>query len=148
MMEHTVFSSHTVIPLIDLESNDQNKSQNNNNKNVTNNTTNNTYINQNHHHRQPVNSTEWTQKSDPLNTTLPTLPNMNAPLPRLHRQNWVHFNTETIILYYSTQPTLTTNQNIQITPEQFVDNVRQLNSQSTQQTTNAPTPYYLQAAST
>ena len=73
---------------------------------------------------------------------------MNAPLQRLHRQNLVHFNTETIILYYSTQLTLTTNQNIQITSEQFVDNVRQLNSQSTQQTTKAPTPYYLQAAST
>ena len=57
MMEH-FFSSHTVIPLIDLESNDQIKIHNNNNKNVTNNTPNNTYINQNHHHRQPVNSTE------------------------------------------------------------------------------------------
>ena len=95
-----------------------------------------------------MNSTDLTQNSDPLNTTLPTLPKVNTPLPRLHRQNSVHFNTEPIILINSTQTTLTTNQNIQITPQQFVIFVRQLNTQSTQQTTNALKPYYLQAAST
>ena len=52
-----------------------------------------------------------------------------------------------IILNNSTQPTLATNQNIQITPQQLVNIVRQINSQSTQ-TINAPTPYYLQATST
>ena len=65
-----------------------------------------------------------------------------------NRQNSVHFNTEPIILNNSTQPTQGTNQNIQITPQQLVNIVRQLNSQSTQQNTTAPTPYYLQAAST
>ena len=78
---------------------------------------------------------------------MPPLPNVNTPLPRLHRQNSVHFNTEPIILNNSTQPTQGTNQNIQITPQQLVNIVRQINSQSTQQSTNAPTPYYLQAAS-
>ena len=37
---------------------------------------------QNHRNRQPVNSTELTQKSDPLNTALPQLPIINTPLPR------------------------------------------------------------------
>ena len=92
--------------------------------------------------------TELTQNSDLLNTTLPTIPNVNTPLSRLHRQNSVHFNTESIILNNSTQPTETTSQNIQITPHKLVNIVRQLNSQKTQQTINAPTPYYLQAAST
>ena len=50
-------------------------------------TTNNTHIYQNHQHRQPVVSTELTENSDPLNTTLPTLPNVKTPLPSLHRQN-------------------------------------------------------------
>ena len=144
----TLFSSHTVNTLIHLENNDQNNNQNNNYNNVTSKTTNTTHIYQNHKHRQPVNSTELTQNSDPLNTNLPTLPNLNTPLQRLRRQNSVHFNTEPIILNNSTQSTLTTNQYIQKTPHQFVNIVRQLNSQSTQQTTNAPTPYYLQAAST
>ena len=89
-----------------------------------------------------------TQTSVPLNTTLPTLPNVNTPLPRLHRQNSVHFNPEPIFLNNSTQPTLANIQNIQITPQQLVNIVRQLNTQSSQQTTNAATPYYLHAAST
>ena len=89
-----------------------------------------------------------TQNSNLLNTILPTLPNINTPLPRLDRQISVHFNTEPIILNNSTQPTLVNNQNIQITPKQSVNIVRHINSQNSQQTTNAPTPYYLQAAST
>ena len=95
-----------------------------------------------------MNSTELTTNSDPLNTTIPILPNIKTPLPRLHRQNSVHFNTEPIILNNSTEPTHGTNQNIQITPQQLVNIVRQLNSQNTQQVTNAPTTYYLQAAAT
>ena len=51
-----------------------------------------------------MNTTELTQNSDPLNTTQPKLFNAN-------------------ILNNSTQPTLTTNQNIQITPQQFVNNI-------------------------
>ena len=103
---------------------------------------------QNHQHRQPVNSTELRQNSDPLNRTIPPIPNVNTPLPRIHRQNSVHFNTVPIILNNSTQPTQGTNQSIQITPQQLVIIVRQINSQSTQQSTNAQTLYYLQAAST
>ena len=103
---------------------------------------------QNHQNRQLVNSTEITQSSDPLNTTIPHLPNVNTPLPRLNRQKSVHFNTQPVILNNSTQPTQGANQNIQITPEQLVNIVRQLNSQNAQENTNAPTPYYLQAAST
>ena len=122
--------------------------QNNNKNNSTTNTTDNTHIYQNDQHRQPVNSTEFTKNSIPLNTNIPTLPNVNTPLPRLHRQNSVPFNTEPIILNNSTQPTQGTNKKIQITPQQLVNIVRQINSQSTQQNTNAPTPYYLQAAST
>ena len=94
-MEHSFH--HTVIDhytLIDLEDNDQNNNQNNS----TTNTTDNTHIYQNHQHIQPVNSTELTQNSIPLNTTIPTFPNVITPLPRLHRQNSVHFNTEPIIL--------------------------------------------------
>ena len=63
-----------------------------------------------------MNSTELTQNPDPLNTTLPTLPNINTPLIRLQRQ--------------------------------LVNLIRQLNSQNNQQPTNAPTLYYLSAAST
>ena len=144
----TLFSSHAVNTLIDLGSNDQIKNPNNNNNNVTKNTTDNTHIYQNHQHRQPLNSIELTYNSDSSNTTLHTLPNVNTPLPRLHRQNSVHFNTEPKILNNSTQPIHVTNKYIQITPQQLVNNVRQLNSQNTQQTINAPTPYYLQAAST
>ena len=95
-----------------------------------------------------MNWTELAKNSDPLFTTIPILPNVNTPLPRLHRQNSVHFNTEPIILNNSTESAQGTNQNIQITTQQLVNIVRQLNSQSTQKSTNAPTPYYLQAAST
>ena len=70
-----------------------------------------------------MNTTELIQNSDPLNTTLYTLPNVNTPLPSLQRENSALFNTESIILNNSTQPTLTTNQNIQITPQRFVNNV-------------------------
>ena len=68
-------------------------------------------IYQNHPHRQPVISTEIAKNSNPLNTTLPTLPNVNTPLTRLHRKDSVHFNTEPFILNNSTQLKLTTNQN-------------------------------------
>ena len=94
----TLFSSHTVNTLIDLEDDDQNN-------NSTANTIENTIICQNHQHRQPVNSTELKQKSNTLNRTMPRLSNVNTPVPRLHRQNSVHFNTEPIILNNSTQPT-------------------------------------------
>ena len=79
--EGILFSSPAVNTLIDLEDNDQNNNQNN--KNNTNNisTTDNTHIYQNHQHRQPVNSTELTQNSDPINTTIPILPNISTPLP-------------------------------------------------------------------
>ena len=93
-------------------------------------------------------STELIANSDPSNTTLPTLPNINTPLPRLQRRNFVHYNTEPIILNNSTQPTSLNNQNIQITPQHLVNSVRQLNSQNNQQHTNVSTPYYLQAAYT
>ena len=92
--------------------------------------------------------TESTQSSDLLNTTLPTLPNLYTPLPRLQTQNSVHFTTEPVILNNSTQPILTKNQNNQMTQQKLVSLVRQLNSQNSQHTTNAPTPYYLQATST
>ena len=115
----TLFSSHTVNTLIDLEDNNQNN-------NTTTNTTENTIIYQNHQQRQPVNSTELTQNSNPLNTTLPPFPNINTPLPRLHRQNSVHVNTQPIILNKSTQPTQGANQNKQITPQQLVNIVRQI----------------------
>ena len=83
---------------------------------ATANTTDNTQIYHNHQHRQPVNPTKLTQNSNPLNTIIPTLPNVNTPLPRLHRQNSVHFSTKSIILNNSTQPTQGISQNIQITP--------------------------------
>ena len=139
----TLFSSHTVNTLIDLEENDPDKNQKNNNHTNNNSTTDNTHNYQNHQQRQPVNSRELTQNSDPLNTTIPTLPNINTLLPRLHRQNSVHFDTDPIILNNSTQPTKGTYQKIQISPQQLVNIVRQLNSQNTKQNTNAPTPYYL-----
>ena len=59
LLDGTLFSSHTVSTLVDLEDNDQNNNQNNS----TTNTTANTHIYQNHQHRQPVNSTELTQNS-------------------------------------------------------------------------------------
>ena len=89
-----------------------------------------------------------TQSSYPLNTILPTIPNVSTRLPCIHRHNSVHFNTEPIIFKNSTQPTLANKQNIQTTTQQLVKIVRQLNSQKSQQTLNAPTPYHLQAAST
>ena len=89
----TLFSSHAVHTLIDLENNDQNNNENVK-LNVTTNTTNNTHIYQNQQNRQPINSTELTQSSDPLKKTLHILPIMNTPLPRLHRQSSVHSNTE------------------------------------------------------
>ena len=79
---------------------------------------------------------------------MPTIPNLNTPSPPLHRQNSVHFKTEPMILNFSTQPTQGSTQNIQSTPQQLVNFVIQINSQSAQQSTNATTPYYLQAAST
>ena len=106
------------------------------------------HIYQKHQKRQPVNLTELTQNSDPLNTTMPILPNVNTPLPRLNRQNSVHFNIEPLILSNSTQHTHGIKQNIRITPQQLVNIVRQLNSQNTQQNTNTPTPYHLTVAST
>ena len=140
----TLFSSHAVKTLIDLDTNDQQTIDNNNNTQTT------IDITENHYkqNRQPANSTALTQNSDPLNTALPQLPNINTPLPRLNRQHFVHYNTEPTILNNSTQPLLVNNQNLQITPQQFFNIVRQLSSQNTQQSTNAPTPYYLQAAST
>ena len=76
-----------------------------------------TNIFENHRHRQPVNSTEITQNSDPSNTTLSPLLNIKKLLPRLQRQSSVHFNTETVILNTSTQPALNINQNIQLFPQ-------------------------------
>ena len=111
-------------------------------------TTNNTNIYQNHQHRQPVNSNKLAHNSDPLNSTPPTLPNTNTPLPHRQRQKLVQFNTEHVLLNNSTQSTPTTGHNIQITPKKLVNLVRQLNSQNNQQSTKAHTPYYLQAAST
>ena len=108
--DETLFSSHSVNTLIDLED----KDQNNNSTTITTEITN---VYQNHQHRQPVNSTELTQYFNPLKTTIPPLTNVNTPLPRLHRQNSVHFNTEPIILNNSTQPAQGTNQSIQITPK-------------------------------
>ena len=94
----TLFSLHTVNTLNDLEENDQNNNHNNNNNdkniNATTNITDNTHIYQNHQYRQPVNSTELTQNSDPLNTTIPILPNVNTPLTHLHIRNSTHFNTK------------------------------------------------------
>ena len=136
----TLFSSHAVNTIIDLEENNKNSYQ-------TTNTTTDTHVYQNHQNRQPRNSTELTQNSDPLNTTIPPLPNVKTPLPRLNRQKSVHKNTQPVILNNSTQLTQGANRNIQFTPQQLVNLVRQLNSQIAQQTTNAPTPYYLQAAS-
>ena len=142
----TLFSSHTVNTLIDLEDQGQNTTRNNNTTTATE-TNNNTNFYQNQQHRHPVNSTELTKNLDPLNRNLPTLPSVNTPLPSLQRQNSVYFISEPVILKNSRQPTLTNNQKIQFTPQQLVNLVRQPNSQNTQQA-NAPTPYYLQAAST
>ena len=143
----TLFSSKTVNTLIDIEEHGHNITRNNNTT-FDNETTNNKNVYQNQQNRQTVNSTELRQNSDPLNTIRSTLPNVYTPLPRLLRQNSVHFNTEPVILNISQQPTLANNQNLHITQQQLVNLVRQPNSHNTQQTTNAPTSYYLQAAST
>ena len=133
----TLFSSHAVNTIIILKDNNNN----NNNYPATIKTTD-THLYQNHQNRHPINSTELTQNLYPLNTTIPPLPNINTLLPRLNRQNTVHFNLEPVILNTSTPTTQGAYQNIQITPQQLVKIVRQLNSQNAQQTTNAPTPYY------
>ena len=142
----TLLSSHAVNTIIGLEENNNNNN-NYNNYPTTNNTTD-THLYQNYQNRQPINSTELTQNSDTLNTTIPPLPNVNTPLPRLNKQNSVHSNTQPVIRNNSTQPTKGANQNIQITPQQFLNIVRQLNAQNVNQITNAPTPYCLPAAST
>ena len=118
--DETLFSSQTVNTLIDLDDNNQNN-------NSTTNTTETKNIYQNYQYIQHVNSTELTQNSNPLNTIIPPLTNVYTPLPRLHRQNSVHFKTEPIILNNSTQPTQGTNQNIQITLQQLANIVRQMN---------------------
>ena len=134
----TIFSLHTVNTLIDLEDNDRNNNSNTN-------TTGNTNIYLNHQHRQPVNSTELTQNSNPLNITIPPLPKVNTPLPRPHRQNSVHFNTQHIILNNSTQPTQGAIQNIQITPQQLVNIVRQITHKMHNKVqTNQPLDIYKQ----
>ena len=61
----TLFSSHTVNTLIDLEYNGQDNNQTDDNNRVTNHTTNNTNFYQNNQHRQPVSATKLTQNSDP-----------------------------------------------------------------------------------
>ena len=91
--------THTRNTIIDLGDNDQNNNQNNNNNNNHNSTTNttaSTHIDQKYQQRQPVNSTELSQNLDRLDTTIPILPNVNTPLPRLHRQNSVHFDMKPI----------------------------------------------------
>ena len=112
--DRKLFSSHAVNTIIDLE-------ENNNNNCPNKNTTTDTHLHQNHQNRQPIIPTELKQTSDPLNTTIPPLPNINTPLPRLNRQNSVHFNTQPVILNNSTQPTQGTNQNTQITQQQLVN---------------------------
>ena len=107
--------------LIDLDDNGQNNKQTNDNNNVANDITNNTNNYQNHQHRQPVILTELTKISDSFNTTLPTWPNINTPLPHLQRQNFVHFNTEPIILINSTQAPPTNNQNNHVNPQKLVN---------------------------
>ena len=133
LVDGTLFSSHTVNTSIDLEDNDRKITQitvitpiiillqTQPTASIFTEITN----------RQPLNSIELTQNSDPLNTTIPILPNVNTPLPRLHRKNSVHFNTEPINFHNSTQPTHGTNENIQITPQQLVNFDKQLISQNT-----------------
>ena len=113
----TLFSFHTVNTLIDLENQDNNNISNKKNYNYTNSdTTSNTNTYEDHKHCKLVNSTELTQKSDPLNTTLKPLLSVYTLLSRLQRLNSVQFNTEPVILKNSPQPTITNNQNIQLTP--------------------------------
>ena len=87
----TLVSSHTVntLSLIDLE----NHGNNNNHTDTIYDSNDNKNLYENHRHRQTVISTDFAQNSIPLNTTLPALPNINKPLPRLQRQRSVHFIT-------------------------------------------------------
>ena len=107
------FASHTDNTLIDHGQN----TTRSNNTTTANETTNSTIIYRNQQHRQPVNSNELSQNSDPLITTISTLPNVNTPLPSFQGQNFVHFNIEPVILNNSVQSILANNQNIQITPQ-------------------------------
>ena len=65
-----------------------------------------------------INSSEITESSEQLNTNFPILPNVYTQIPRLRRQNSVHFNTERVISNTSAQHFSTKNQNIQLTPQQ------------------------------
>ena len=94
--------------------------------------TNSTIIYENHKNQQPTNSIELTHGPDPLNTTLLILPNLNTQLPPLRRQYSVHFPTEPVILNTSAQSSRN-KKNIQLTPQQLVNFVRQFNSQNNQQ---------------
>ena len=85
---------------------------------------------------------------DLIYTTPPFLANVKTSLPRSQRQNSVQLNTEPVILNTSSQPASTNNQILHLTPQQLVNFVRKLNSKNIQQTTNAPSAYHLQAAST
>ena len=96
----TLFSSHTVNSLSPIDP-EKNNNENNNNE-IIDVTTNNKNIYESHGTKQPVNSNVLTQISDPLNTTLPLLSNINTPLPRLQKPNSVHFNIEPIMLNTST----------------------------------------------
>ena len=102
-----------MLSLFDLENIDKN----NNNLEVNNISTNKTNIYENYRNRQPVNSTELTQNSDPLKTNLPLLPILNIHLKRLQRQNSVLFNNEPVILNTSTQPASTNTKNVPSTPK-------------------------------
>ena len=129
----TLFASHTIntLSVIDLDKNNykkNNNNNNNNNKEVINDTFHNTNNYENHRNRKPVNSTELTQNFDAINTTLPLLSNINLRLLLLQRRNSVHFKTEPVILNTSAQSSSTNNQNMQLTPQQLVNFVRQLNS--------------------
>ena len=76
----TLFSSHAVNTIVDLEENNNNNNNNNNYQTIK--TSTDSHLYQNHQNRQPINSNEL-HSSDPLNSTIPPLPNLNTPLPRL-----------------------------------------------------------------
>ena len=95
-----------------------------------------------------MNPTELKKKFKPIKYNYTTITKSEHTFTTSTQTNSVHFNTEPIVLNNSTQPTQMTNQKIQITPRHLVNIVRQINSQSKQQSTNALTPYYLQAATT
>ena len=85
------------------------------------------------------------------NTTLPILPKVNTPLPKVQRQNLLHFKTGPKLLTCSNQPfqeTQNYQQNIQMTAQRLVYLSRQLKTQSNQAVNNAPMPSFLQANST